>query len=195
MRIRRTRRYLTSFVVLLAAAGAIFLGRRHRGETEVAARSPAPDDVASAPPVRSPAGERRTASPPPIPPPIAPDPYVSEGPAADEDPRRAEREEKARQERALMAKTWGLSAEEHRRFEAAATAPTWERRAVYEVHLAGELSAEQFQKELEAADARDSKALREVLGSRYEEYTLMRGHFAEAGLDRKPFEPPVYANH
>jgi hypothetical protein len=101
----------------------------------------------------------------------------------------------ARQERALMAKTWGLSAEEHRRFEAAATAPTWERRAVYEVYLAGELPSEEFHKELQAADARDSKPLREVLGSHYEEYTLMRGHFAEAGLDHKPFEPPVYVAH
>lgn len=97
----------------------------------------------------------------------------------------------AREERALMAKTWGFTEDQLQRFEAAATAPRWERRAVYELYLSGELPIEQFYKELEAADARDSKKLRDILGPHYLEYTLARGHFAEAGLDKKPFEPPV----
>jgi hypothetical protein len=51
---------------------------------------------------------------------------------------------------------------------------------------------ESLAKELELADARDSKDLRAALGSHYQEYTLMHGHFAEAALDHKPFEPRVF---
>jgi len=46
-------------------------------------------------------------------------------------------------------------------------------------------------KELAAADERDSAELRAILGSHYQEYTLMRGHFAEANLDHEPFVPPT----
>lgn len=105
---------------------------------------------------------------------------------------RAERAEAARQERALMAKTWGMSEDQDQAFEAAATAvPHLERKAVYEQFLRGEIDREKLKKELPAADARDSKELREVLGAHYQEYELMHGHFAEAGLDHKPFEPPT----
>ncbi len=91
-----------------------------------------------------------------------------------------------------MAKTWNMSDEQYQAFEAAATAvPHWERRAVYERFLRGEIDREQLNKELPEADARDSKQLREALGTHYQEYELMRGHFAEAGLDHKPFEPPT----
>jgi hypothetical protein len=84
-----------------------------------------------------------------------------------------------------------MTEEQYRRFEAAATALPQQRRAVYERLSRGELIGEAFYKALEEADDRDSKELREILGQHYEEYTLMRGHFAEAGLDHIPFEPPT----
>ena len=91
-----------------------------------------------------------------------------------------------------MAKTWGMIDEQYQAFEAAATAvPHLERKALYERFLRGEIDRGKFSKELPEADARDSKQLREVLGTHYQEYELMRGHFAEAGLDHKAFEPPT----
>jgi hypothetical protein len=101
------------------------------------------------------------------------------------------REEVARQERTLMAETWGMSDEQYQKFEAAATAVPLERKGVYERYFRGEIAHENLERELGQADARDSMGLREILGKHYQEYTLMRGHFAEAGLDHKPFEPPV----
>jgi hypothetical protein len=92
-----------------------------------------------------------------------------------------------------MAKTWGLTPEQYDKFEAAATAPHSERRALYESMRAGAVSREEFGQLLAELDARDAEPLRDALGQHYQEYTLMRGHFAEAELDRKPFEPPVYA--
>jgi hypothetical protein len=100
--------------------------------------------------------------------------------------------EAARKERALMAKTWGMSEEQHRRFDAAVTAePHVRRRAVHERFSRGELDQERFQKELEEADAQDSAELRAILGPHYTEYTLTYGHWAESGLDHRPFEPPI----
>ena len=91
-----------------------------------------------------------------------------------------------------MAETWGMSNEQYHAFEAAATAvPHLERKAVYERFFKGEIDREEFNKELPEADAHDNKQLRDVLGTHYHEYQLMRGHFAEAGLDHKPFEPPT----
>ena len=90
-----------------------------------------------------------------------------------------------------MSKTWKFTEEQHQKFEAAATQPQWDRKAVYDRLLNGDLPRQSFEKELAEADARDSQNLRDVLGSHYQEYVLMHGHFAEAGLDHKPFEPPV----
>ena len=58
--------------------------------------------------------------------------------------------------------------------------------------LTGAMPRKEFEQELAEVEARDAEQLREAIGRHYQEYTLMRGHFAEAGLDQKPFEPPVY---
>lgn len=91
-----------------------------------------------------------------------------------------------------MAKTWKLTPDQYEKFEAAATSPHSERGALFESIAAGAITHEEFEQELAKVDARDAEQLREAIGSHYQEYTLMRGHFAEAGLDHKPFEPPVY---
>jgi hypothetical protein len=107
------------------------------------------------------------------------------------DQKRAVREEAARQERAIMARVWGFSAEQSEKFEAAATAPRAERASVYQELIAGQLTQAEFYKALEAADERDSAQLRTVLGSHYQEYSLMRGHFTAANLEHEPFVPPT----
>jgi len=97
----------------------------------------------------------------------------------------------AKRERALMARTWNLTEEQYQRFEVAATTPPWERKAAYEMFLQGGLPEDEFLATLREADSHDSQTLRDVLGKHYDEYTLMRGHFAEAKLDVVPFEPPI----
>ena len=106
---------------------------------------------------------------------------------------RAALDDAAQGERALMAEVWNLDEDQRRKFEEAVSKPNLERVAVYEHLRAGTLSQADFPTALAAADQRDSAELRAVLGSHYQEYTLMRGHFAEAGLDRQPFVPPTAA--
>ena len=91
-----------------------------------------------------------------------------------------------------MAKTWKLTPDQYEKFEAAATSPHSERGALFESMAAGAITRDEFEQELAKVEARDAVQLREAIGSHYQEYTLMRRHFAEAGLDQKPFEPPVY---
>jgi len=107
-------------------------------------------------------------------------------------PSRAEREKAAKEERLLMAKTWKLTQEQYEKFEAAATSPHSERGALFDSMAAGAITQSEFEQELAKVEARDAEQLREAIGSHYQEYTLMRGHFAEAGLDQTPFRPPVF---
>jgi hypothetical protein len=107
-------------------------------------------------------------------------------------PSRAEREEAAKKERLLMATTWKLTPDQYEKFEAAATSPHSERGALVESMAAGAITQSEFEQELAKVEARDAEQLREAIGSHYQEYTLMRGHFAEAGLDQTPFRPPVF---
>ena len=108
------------------------------------------------------------------------------------DPSRAQRDEAAREERLLMAKTWKLTPEQYEKFEAAATSPHSERGALFASMAAGAITRDELEQELAKVEARDAEQLREAIGPHYQEYTLMRGHFAEAELDQKPFQPPVY---
>jgi hypothetical protein len=106
--------------------------------------------------------------------------------------RRAAREAFLKKERMLMAQTWGFSDEQWEKFEHASVRNgRQERRAVFEQMLRGEFPREELDKRLVEADAKDSQELREVLGSHLQEYEMMQGHFEEAGLLDRPFEPPV----
>jgi hypothetical protein len=183
---------LPALLLLLAAA---YLVHHFRGEADAITLSPSNEDSssssvnslsASVVPVRGPRLAMPTMNPSPLP--QKQDQHITDAGLS-----RSAREEAARKERSLMAKTWGMSDEQYQKFEAAATAVPLERKAVYERHFKGELASENLEKELEQADAHDSKQLREILGQHYQEYTLMRGHFAEAGLDHEPFVPPVLA--
>jgi len=91
-----------------------------------------------------------------------------------------------------MAKTWKLTPDQYEKFEAAATSPHSERRGLFQSMATGAITRDEFEQELAKVEARDAEQLREAIGSHYQEYTLMRGHFAEAGLDQTPFQPPVY---
>jgi hypothetical protein len=107
---------------------------------------------------------------------------------------RAEREAAAKEERLLMAQTWSLSDEQLERFERAAKRDDHRARsAVYGQYDRKEIGPEDLDNKLEEADKQDNAQLREALGSHYQEYELMQGHFVEAGLLNRPFEPPVRA--
>jgi hypothetical protein len=205
MRARDVSTYLVSFALLvLLAAG--YAWHNSRDEADAMSLSSSIDDSSpqsGSASRRIPASGPRLALPLVGLPPVAPERESATG------GRRVVPEEGARQggglaagiaaareERILMARTWGMSEEQYRKFEAAATSePHLRRKVVYERFFRGDLDRESFDEELEKADARDNEELRELLGQHYFEYTLMRGHFAEAGLDQKPFEPPTYDPH
>lgn len=196
----RGRRLLCSIllVVCLLLIGASHLvGRNSRKEADVrtAASEPRSSSLTSLDnPFSSPGSAFSARGPRLAPGMINPSssPKESDQKSGEAELTRSAREEGARQERALMAKTWGMSDEQYQAFEAASTAaPHLERRAAYDRFFRGEIDREKFDKELREADTLDTKPLREVLGTHYQEYELMRGHFAEAGLDHKPFEPPI----
>jgi cell division ATPase FtsA len=50
-----------------------------------------------------------------------------------------------------------------------------ERRDVYVKYLKGEITQEDLPRALEAADARNSRELREILGKHYPEYARLQG--------------------
>ena len=80
---------------------------------------------------------------------------------------RAVLDEAAKGERELMAAVWGFTDDQRRKFEEAASKPKLERAAVYQRLQSGQLSKEDFLKELAAADERDSAELCAILGSHY----------------------------
>jgi hypothetical protein len=119
--------------------------------------------------------------------------------AVSTDPKRdkgswAKRQEARAKERAIMAKTWGLSKYQALRFDWASNVALEERMLVVERYNRGEISSEQMFAELPAANKKGDDSLREAIGEeRFEEYKAMEGHFAEAGLEHKAFEPAVIA--
>jgi len=91
-----------------------------------------------------------------------------------------------------MAKTWGLSAEKEADFEIGVRDGLRDRQAVFDRLTRGEIAAADVGAQLDAAEERARKQLLDVLGpDRLLEYQLMHGHFAEAGLEHKPFVAPT----
>lgn len=111
----------------------------------------------------------------------------------EEDSRLERREAFLKHERMLMAQTWGFDDEQHEKFENAAQRRNAQqaRGVVFEQMERGDFPADELYKRLEEADEKDSRELREVLGSRLEEFETMQGHYEEAGLLSHPFEPSV----
>lgn len=104
----------------------------------------------------------------------------------------SKRQEARAKERAVMAKTWGLSKYQALRFDLASNVALQERMLVVERHNRGEISSDEMFAELPAANKKGDDSLRDALGEeRFLEYKTMEGHFVEAGLDHKAFEPPV----
>ena len=92
-----------------------------------------------------------------------------------------------------MAKAWRLSEEQTQKFEAASNVATELRMSAYDFYQKGELEEDEMFAEIAAANKQGEDSLRQVLGdARLLEYQLMQGHFVEAGLDHKAFEPPIF---
>lgn len=91
-----------------------------------------------------------------------------------------------------MAKTWGLSKYQALRFDLASNVALQERLRIVERYNRGEISSDEMFAELPAANQKGDDSLREALGEEhYQVYKAMEGHFVEAGLEHKPFEPAI----